>query len=383
MTADFPKAEFEARTARAQRAMAAAGVDALFCTTEPEMRYFTGFRTRFWESPTRPWFLVLPATGGPIVVIPEIGAALMAETWVDDIRTWSSPAAEDDGVSLLADALAPFSRIAMPMGRETQLRMPLMDFERLRGGLPGAEFVDGSALVRDLRMVKSEAEIDVIRRIAHIAGDAFDRAPELFYAGQSLDDAFRAFKVALLEAGADDVPYLVGDAGPGGYGDIISPPDATPLRAGDVFMLDTGAALTGYFCDFDRNFAIEKASDAARRGHARLHAATDAALAAARPGARCSDLFRAMAAVIDDGGAGVGRYGHGLGLQLTEPPSLIDFDETVLRPGMVLTLEPSLTVGPGAMLVGEENIVVRDGPPELLTRRAPADLPVLKGGQAV
>ena len=56
------------------------GLDALLFTTEAEMRYFTGFRTLFWLSPTRPWFLVVPMTGKPIAVIPEIGAALMRTT---------------------------------------------------------------------------------------------------------------------------------------------------------------------------------------------------------------------------------------------------------------------------------------------------------------
>jgi Xaa-Pro aminopeptidase len=91
-----------------------------------------------------------------------------------------------------------------------------------------------------------------------------------------------------------------------------------------------------------------------------------------------------MAAVLADagyGGGDVGRLGHGLGMQLTEAPSLTAFDKTVLEPGMVLTLEPSLEIEPGAIpgaiMVHEENIVVRDGDPQLLTERAPAELPII------
>ena len=73
----FPVSEFEGRLERAQRAMAAAGFDGLLLTTEPELRYFSGFRTLFWQSPTRPWFLYVPRAGKPVAVIPEIGAALM------------------------------------------------------------------------------------------------------------------------------------------------------------------------------------------------------------------------------------------------------------------------------------------------------------------
>lgn len=371
---DFAIAEFEARLDRAQRAMAAEGLDALLFSTEPEMRYFTGFRTRFWESPTRPWFLVVPARGRPVAVIPEIGADLMARTWIDDIRVWPSPAASDDGVSLLAGALEKHVRIGMPMGRETQLRMPLRDFEELRRRLRGAAFVDATVLVQSLRMIKSPAEIEKIGRICDMASAAFRAAPKLFHVGQPLDAAFRAFKIELLRQGADDVPYLVGGAGPDGYGDIISPPGPDPLRPGDVLMLDAGASLHGYFCDFDRNFAFGEASDAARRAHDVLWRATEAALAAARPGATAADLHGAMARVVDQPSGAVGRMGHGLGLQLTEPPSIVDFDRTVLSPGMVLTLEPSMTVAAGRMLVHEENIVIRDGPPQMLTERETREL---------
>ncbi len=374
---EFPVAEYEARVARAQREMHRQGMQAQLFTTEAEVRYFSGFRTQFWESPTRPWFLIVPEDGKPIAVIPEIGAPLMAETWVDDIRTWSSPAAEDDGVSLLAEVLQGVSVVGIPMGRESQLRMPFSDFLGLRDKLGSTRFVDCSPLVAALRLVKSEAEIDIIRQICGIAGDAFDAAPTLFHAGQPMKDAFRAFKMELLKQGADDVRYLVGGAGPLGYDDVISPPGDRSLKNGDVFMLDTGATLNGYFCDFDRNFAVGQVDDAVKAAHETLWQATEAGLAAARPGVTCADLFAAMQNVIGDASGNVGRYGHGLGMQLTEGPSIIEWDDTVLPEGAVMTLEPSMPVAGGGMLVHEENIVIRDGAPELLTRRAPRELPDL------
>ena len=109
--------------------MAECGIAAILVTTEPEVRYFTGFHTPFWQSPTRPWFTVIGATGKPVAVIPSIGRASMVETWIDDIRTWSSPRPDDDGVTLLVDCLRELSaggRIGMPMGPETHVRMPLL-----------------------------------------------------------------------------------------------------------------------------------------------------------------------------------------------------------------------------------------------------------------
>jgi len=148
----LPPSEFEQRLERAQRGMAAAGLDALLLTTEPEVRWFSGFLTEFWQSPTRPWFLVVPRDGKPIAVIPGIGAPLMARTWIDDIRTWPSPQPGDEGVSRLAEALrdagAATGRIGLPMGPETMLRMPLNDYRQLRDRIPTAGFVDAGALIR-------------------------------------------------------------------------------------------------------------------------------------------------------------------------------------------------------------------------------------------
>tara|TARA_R110002073_G_scaffold97054_2_gene223671 strand:- start:969 stop:1355 length:387 start_codon:yes stop_codon:yes gene_type:complete len=97
---DFGPEEYAARLEAAQRAMHAAGLDALWFANEPEVRYFSGSRTAFWQSPTRPSFLVVPRIGQPIAVIREIGAALMHKTGVEDIRTWPSPRPLDDGISL-------------------------------------------------------------------------------------------------------------------------------------------------------------------------------------------------------------------------------------------------------------------------------------------
>ncbi|MXN67203.1 M24 family metallopeptidase [Stappia sp. GBMRC 2046] len=382
----FPTSEYERRLARAQGAMAEAGFAALLLTTEPEVRYFSGYLTQFWQSPTRPWFLVVPASGKPIAVIPEIGAPLMRKTWLDDIRTWASPHPSDDGVTLLTDCLREVTgegAIGTPMGQESHLRMPLRDFRRLTEALGQERFRDASPMIRKLRMVKSEAEIEKIAHICGIASSAFEAGAELFHEGQSLSDAFRAFKRKCLELGADDVPYLVGGAGQGGYDDVISPPSETPLERGDVLMLDTGAVFDGYFCDFDRNYGIGEADDAAKRAHDVLYRAVEAGFAAARPGATCRDLYNAMRGVIAEAGGAdgdVGRLGHGLGMQLTEWPSLTDFDETVLEPGMVLTLEPATRTVGSRIMVHEENIVVREDGAQLLTRRTPRELPVLTAG---
>jgi Xaa-Pro aminopeptidase len=352
--------------------------------TEPDLRYFSGFHSLFWQSPTRPWFLFVPADGKPIAVIPEIGAELMRRSWLDDIRTWSAPRPQDDGISLLTDLLFPLAArgaaIGVMKGHETQLRMPLGDWERLMAALPGLAVNDATKLVQGLRMVKSEAEIEKLAHICAIGSATFARVPEIVSEGMPLDEAFRQFRREALAQGADDAPYVVGGADQGGYADVISPPSRRPLTRGDVLMIDTGCTWDGYFCDFDRNWAIGSAGDGARRAYDVLWRATEAGIAAARPGATCRDLFRAMSAVIaemDDSGGDIGRLGHGLGMQLTEQPSHAAFDTTELKENMVLTLEPSLSYGDGLMMVHEENIVVTPAGGHLLTTRAAPELPVI------
>jgi len=388
----FPEEEFAARCAAAQAAMAREGVDAMLFASEAEIRYFTGFLTPFWQSPTRPWFLVMPPAGKPVAVIPSIGAPLMRSCHVDEVVTWASPAAEDDGISLLHDVLRRYlgesSRLGLMMGRESALRMPLADFIGLRDRLAEVALYDMTSAIQQIRMVKSHREIAKIRHVCGLACDVFENLPNWVTAGMPLAELFRRFRIEALGTGVDDVSYLVGSAGPEGYDDIIAPPDERPLQTGDVLMLDTGCVWDGYFCDFDRNFAIGTPSSAARDAHHRLDDAVEAALMAVRPGVAARDLFVAMDRVLrpggadsDDDGDDVGRYGHGLGIQLTEPPSHTSWDDTELVAGMVRTLEPSISYraadGGARMMVAEENILLTADGAELLTRRAPRDLPVI------
>lgn len=380
----FATDEYRRRLSALQARMNAADIGALLLTTEPDIQYVTGFLTRFWESPARPWFVVVPASGDPVAVIPSIGAALMAKTWIDDIRSWVSPDLTDDGVTLLADTISDLlpgsGRIGLPMGHETHLRMPVADFERLKAAVAPRTVVDATQIVRHVREVKSAAEIGKIRTACSIADRAFARVPGFAGAGRPLDCIFRDFQISCLQEGADRVGYLAGGAGPDGYDDVISPASPTLLKVGDILMLDTGVVHDGYYCDFDRNYAVGQPSDIARRSYGTLVAATEAGLAAARPGARASDLHRVMKEAIERAGCvpASGRFGHGLGIQLTEWPSLIPADQTVLRPGMVLTLEPGVSTTGGRIMVLEENIVVTETGCELLSTPAPAAMTVLQ-----
>ena len=370
--------QFEKRTLKAQQLMQNHELDALLLTTETNVRYFTGFLTRFWESPTRPWYLIIPSKGKPIAVIPSIGEALMSKTWLEDIRTWPSPDLDDDGISLLSETLEEIAKnknIGIPSGTETYVRMPQTDLKKLSQNVKLTSDFD---IIKKLRMTKSNEEIDKIKNACGIAADAFSRVPEIAFENVNLDEVFRKFQILCLESGADWVPYLAGGADTEGYDDVISPAKVAPLKKRDILMLDTGLVWDGYFCDYDRNWSVGTPSKVVSESYSQLLEATDAAFELAKPGATASDLFYAMNSVLtrNSSGTDAGRLGHGLGMSLTEWPSLIPDDHTVLEQGMVLSLEPGITIK-DKIIVHEENIEITETGARYLSPKADKELSIL------
>ena len=389
MVSAFIKEEYRHRLEGARALMAEQGLDALLITTEANFRWFTGLRSQGWVSPTRPMFLVVPAARDPIAIIPAGNRVTMQATaWLDDVRTWPSPHPADEGVSLLIEALSKVSarhgRIGGEFGPEHQLRMPILDFWRVQRALAPLEFVDGSAITRRLRMIKSTAEIGRIHASADLVSAAFEALPERLGTAASEREAALELHLDILRRGAEKVPYLVAASGPGGYATINSSPSERALGAGDLLIIDVCSTVDGYFSDFDRNFGFGRVDDEALRAHDLVYRATEAGLAAARPGARAAELWQAMADALGRDavqGANVGRMGHGIGLNMTEPPSIHPEDETVLEPGMAISIEPGIGYtsrnGERKVMVHEENVVITDQGARLLTRRAPAEMPVI------
>ncbi len=387
---EFSAAEYRHRLDGLRRGMAAAGLDCVLLASERNMRYVTGFHTQVWVSPTRPRFVLIPASGEPVAVVPRSNVEGFANrSWLDDVRWWPAPRPADEGVSLLVDTIRELvgqsGRVGAEIGPETRLGMPVADFLTLRDRLSGIEFADAGRTLQRLRMLKSGEEIVRLRRIGGIASDAFARLAEGLAKGQTERDVHRRLQGLLVELGAETVPYLVPVSGPSGYDQINMGPTDRVLGAGDVLVIDVGATYVGYCCDFDRNFAIGHAPDDVADAYRRVYDATEAGLAVVRPGRTAAEVYRAMTAVLQPtrGAASpIGRMGHGLGLDLTEPPSIADGDETPLEAGMVITLEPSAVLPPGGgmaqrLMVHEENLVVTNDGYELLSRRAAPSLPVV------
>ncbi len=380
----FEGLEFENRTARAQRMMAEKKLDAIFLTTEPNFRYFTGFKSQFWHSPTRPWFVVVPAEGKPIAVIPEIGVSSMKQTWIEDIRSWAAPCPEDDGISLLAATIKElprkFGRIGATLGIESHLRMPNANFSELRQSA-NSEFVDIALEMHALRQIKSQAEIAKTREICRITNIGFKKIPEYACIGMTEREICKRFSMDMLAAGADETPFVIAGSGPDAIGEILTGPNDRAMQEGDLLMIDTGAVWDGYFSDFDRNWAFGYASEQTKAAYRATYEATTKGFEAAKPGNTTTDIYNAMWQVLEAAGAlgnDVGRIGHGLGMELTERPSNTATDNTLLVPGMVMTLEPGMNYAPGKMMLHEENIVITEDGAEWLSERAEPELIIIK-----
>ena len=381
----FDISEYENRLDNIQRLMRGQKMDAILLTTQVDIEYYTGFKTQFFQSPTRPWYVVIPRDNKPKAIIPKIGESGMRQTWLDDIQTWTSPNPTDDGISLLLATIksltSKYKCLGVPKSQESVLRMPLDDYEGLINSLSGIEIKDANKILRQVRLVKSSAEIEKIRHICQLTSQGFIDLIDLLKAGDSERENCQRFKQCLLALGVDDSPYIVAGSGKDGYGSIIMGPGDKIIEEGDLFIIDTGSVFDSYFCDFDRNFAFDHICDEARKAYEVVFKATDAGFRASQAGNTTSDVFHAMNDVMQKGGAlgnSVGRLGHGLGLQLTEWPSNTATDNTILKPGVILTLEPGMAYLPGKEMVHEENIVITESGPEWLSKRAPEELPIIK-----
>ena len=98
----FTVNEYENRLESIQKLMFEAKMDAILLTTQVDIEYYTGFKSQFFQSPTRPWYVLIPSSGKPKAIIPTIGESGMRATWIDDIQTWTSPNPDSPIVGIMA-----------------------------------------------------------------------------------------------------------------------------------------------------------------------------------------------------------------------------------------------------------------------------------------
>jgi diaminopropionate ammonia-lyase family len=390
----FPTYEFQNRLKKIQEEMITNDIDIILITTESNFHYFTGLISNFWESPTRPMYLLIDKHESPTVFVPTIMLESIKHTWIEKVYSWHAPCLKDDGLTLLLNYLQKQNckKIGMSINIESQLRMPLMHLLKLKKQLK-FDLIDISHIFQKIRLVKSKLEIAKIETICKIASKSFKELPSVL---EQLDiphvterRAVNELQQLLLKNGADSIKYIVGKSGKSGYKSIVDGPGDDILLADSIFVIDTGAKFDGYFCDFDRNYIIQSKKSKINHNifnesyyklNKILWEATELAFKLAKPGIKFNQLWRVMVdhiiknnkiSTIED--YYNGRLGHSIGLQLTELPSIKHNNDLELQEGMVITLEPFITsdqTDNDKVIVHEEVIVITKNGSRMLSDRA-------------
>ncbi len=374
----FPKEEYLKRLDNIHKKLENENIDAIVITSPANFRYFSGLDSNFWESPTRPWFLIISKNGKIKALVPSIGLSAIESTFIKDIEVWQSPNPKDEGTSLLKKIIKTFpknSNIGFELGMETYLRMSVKEFLKIKKDLQEYNFIDSTNIVWSLRKIKSDLEIKNIEKICSITSKVFNNLINKISLGMSEREIATIFKKDLMNNGVDYIMYLSCASGINGYNQIICNPSEKKIGDGNILIIDTGSTLNGYYCDFDRNFGFGNINQKSLDAYNKLWDATEKTLEIIKPGISCKEVYESLSKNLFS--SNVGRMGHGFGLQLTEPPSIMIDDNTILEKNMILALEPSIEIENDLMLVHEENILITQNGNRLLTSRTPKELPLI------
>ena len=378
----FPKEEYLKRLDNIHKKLENENIDAIVITSPANFRYFSGLDSNFWESPTRPWFLIISKNGKIKALVPSIGLSAIESTFIKDIEVWQSPNPKDEGTSLLKKIIKTFpknSNIGFELGMETYLRMSIKEFLKIKKDLQEYNFIDSTNIVWSLRKIKSDLEIKNIEKVCSITSKVFNNLINKISLGMSEREIATIFKKDLINNGVDYIMYLSCASGINGYNQIICNPSEKKIGDGDVLIIDTGSTLNGYYCDFDRNFGFGNINQKSLDAYNKLWNATEKTLEIIKPGISCKEVYESLSKNLFSSNvkSSVGRMGHGFGLQLTEPPSIMIDDNTILEKNMILALEPSIEIENDLMLVHEENILITQNGNRLLSSRTPKELPII------
>lgn len=378
MALHFPREEFDDRLSRARQALAEAGLDGLLVFAQESHYWLTGYDTSGYV-----FFQCLVLTADDAVLLtrrPDLEQARRTSV-LSDIRIWYDADGKDpteDLEPILAEKGLSGGRIGVELD---SYGLTARNHQRLRDRFAGrAELVDGSDILRALRLVKSPAELEHVRRAAALADDSLLAMLETAGPGVFEGEIAAAGMSAILAAGGDMPP-----SGPVlGSGErallIRSSTGYRDLDQVDQLTLEFAGTWRRYTACLMRTVAIGRGDDRQRRMFEVTRDALAAMTDAARPGRPLGEIDAAHRAVFDREGFGHARMsacGYALGATfrptwMDVPPMLYLGNPLPARPGMVLFLHAILVDADAglAMSLGH-TIVVREGAPEVLSRLTP------------
>jgi Xaa-Pro dipeptidase len=339
------------------------GLDALALVPGPNLTYVTGLSFFLSE---RPIVAIFKADGHDAIVLPRLEAAKVTHT--EGMKVFSYTDKEGHEAAF-RHACGTLGLGKSRLGAEGQ-RMRLMEVQLLERYAPGSRLVMAEDVLADLRMRKDEAELDLMRSAVSATEEALWATIDQVRAGASEREVASMLRIELLRAGGDAMafpPIVV--AGPNAALPHATPSDR-PIGAGETIVVDCGATVGGYAADITRTFVIGALDPELTRVYEVVRTANRAGRTAICPDTPAEEIDRAARQAIQDAGYAeyfIHRTGHGLGLEIHEPPYIVAGNRQPLRPGMTFTVEPGIYLpGRGGVRI-EDDVLVTEGGAETLT----------------
>ncbi|MBY4130374.1 aminopeptidase P family protein [Rhodococcus fascians] len=333
----FSSDVYASRLARAARLTSDAGLDALLITPGPDLQYLLGSKASSFE---RLIALVVPADGSiPSVIVPRLELAALGDS-----------AAQDLSLTLVdwVDGVDPYALVAaaVPAGSKTAVAdaMPALHFVPL-ADVFGTVPVLATHVLRELRMVKDEAEIDALRRAGYAIDRVHARMGEWLRVGRTEAEIAADIAAAIVEEGHTAPEFIIVGSGPHGADPHHEVSDRV-VEAGDIVVIDIGGPVApGYNSDSTRTYSLGEPTAEIAEQYAILERAQQAAVDAVVPGVTAQSIDAAARDVLVDAGLGeafLHRTGHGIGLSVHEEPYIVAGNDITLTEGMAFSIEPGI-----------------------------------------
>jgi Xaa-Pro aminopeptidase len=326
------------RLDRARAAARAAGIDALVVTPGADLRYLTGYAALPLERLTA---LVLPTDGDAALVVPKLEQPAAEVGLADGLDVEIVPWAEtDDPYQRVADVLGSGARrVALDNHMWAEKVMAL------RSALPDAEQVLAGPVLRELRMRKSQAEIEALRTAGAAIDAVHDAMGQWLRPGRTEREVGRDIADAILSAGHETVDFVIVASGPNGASPHAELSDRV-IEAGDPVVVDIGGTTAdGYCSDSTRTYAVGAPPQEFADYYVVLQRAQAASCEHVRPGVTAESVDAAAREVIAEAGYGeafLHRTGHGIGLETHEEPYIVSGNDLPLEAGMAFSVEPGI-----------------------------------------
>jgi Xaa-Pro dipeptidase len=340
------------------------GLAAIAVVPGANLRYLAGLDMHMNERLTIAFF---PAQGQPAMVLPALEAPRAQAQALTPIRfyTWD-------------DAAGPYEalrRCVADLGLDGQrvgVEYTAMRVLELRGIEQAAEVQaeDATPILSSLRMVKDAGELAAMRAAVQVVETALRAAVAQIRAGMTERELAEIWEREMRQAGGAPSFTSIVASGPNAANPHHSNGDRA-FQPGDLIVMDGGALCDGYASDITRTIALGEPSAEARRIYDLVLAANAAGRAACRPGATGGAIDQAARAQIEAGGYGpqfLHRTGHGLGLEIHEPPYIVAGSDEPLAPGATFTIEPGIYVaGLCGVRIEDDVVITADGAESLTT----------------